>query len=314
MKKLFPIIIGFVFLIACNNPQKKLTYSSNKNDWKHDKLIGKVKTLVQYKANVINPGNGETETPRITFKKEYTKYGMILFQEYYDNFKNLKQKTKNEYNDKGLIIKSTTEFYQPYSRMIQTNRYDTAGNLIFTNIAYNDTLSSSAKFAYNTHKDLVKGTDIQNGDTTVNLFEYRYNKNGKIIWEKKVQNYKSGKDEYLITFKYDKKGNLIEERSKSQLFGEMKWVYKYDNKNKLKESSEYENGQIQNEIYFNNNHNQTLARYYENGKLNREMKFDYKFDKAGNWVIKKAYLKENFLKGKTFKPVYIETRKINYYE
>jgi antitoxin component YwqK of YwqJK toxin-antitoxin module len=79
-------------------------------------------------------------------------------------------------------------------------------------------------------------------------------------------------------------------------------------------SREYQNGQIQKETYFDNHHNQTLVKYYRNGKLNREMKFDYKFDSTGNWTMKKSFLKQYYAQGKEFIPVYVETRKIDYYE
>jgi len=314
MKKWFPILFGFVFLMACNNAQEKLNYNNNQNDWKNDKLIGEVKTLVQYKANVINSKNRITEKSRIEFKKEYTKFGMISFQEYYDNFKELKQDTKNEYNNKGLRVKSITNFYTMHSKMVQTNQYDTDGRLISLSIINDDSLALNARLEYNSHGDLIKETGIQNGDSNKVIFEYKYNNNGKIVLKKQIQNERSEKNEQVFIYKYNKSGNVVEETNKSNIFGEIKLTYEYNSKNKLKKSSEYQNGQIQKETYFDSKHNQTLIKYYENKILNREMKFEYKFDDTGNWIVRKAFLKENFAKDEKFKPVYVETRKIEYYE
>jgi hypothetical protein len=241
MKKHLLILFGIVFLMACSNTHQKTKYNLKQTDWKNDKLIGKVKTLIQYKANVSNLKNGKTEKPRIEFKKEYTKFGMISFQEYYNNFKELKQKTKNEYDKTGLRIKSITTSHQPLSKTVQTNQYDTAGRPISVNIIYNETVHYSADLTYNGHGDLIKQSSDQNGEKTLNEFKYKYNKKGKVIWKEQIQNYKSGETEYLMTFKYDTAGNLIETTNKSDVFGKMKWINKYNSKDKLEKSVEYQN-------------------------------------------------------------------------
>lgn len=314
MKKWFPVLFGLVILMACNNTHQKTKYNLKQNDWRNDKLNGKVKTLIQYKANVINFKNGETEKPRIEFQKEYTKFGMISFQESYDNFKELKQKTKNEYNEKGLRVKSITQFYQPNLKMVQTNKFDTAGRIISSSLVDNDTMALSTRLEYNSHGDIKKSIVIKNGNSDTVIFKYKYDTNGHVLLKKQIQENKSNESEHVIISKYDETGNLTEEINKSETFGEIKWAYKYDSINGLEKNTEYQNGQIQQETYFDKNRNQTLVKYYDNGELNREMRFEYTFDKTGNWNVRKAFFKQNFAKDKKFIPVYVETRKIEYYK
>ena len=61
-------------------------------------------------------------------------------------------------------------------------------------------------------------------------------------------------------------------------------------------------------------YNPINSKEFEDSKLNRELKFDYEFDKNGNWIKKNVSMKEHFNNSKEFVPIYVDTRKISYWK
>ena len=118
----------------------------------------------------------------------------------------------------------------------------------------------------------------------------------------------------LHEFKYDNHGNLLEVNSKSDISGETKIAYEYDNLNRIIKKIEYEYGQISKETQFDKSYNPVNIKYIESSALKKEMKYKYEFDNNGNWVSRTAYLKEYFGESKKFQPMFIESREIEYYE
>jgi len=65
MKRHIIKILSFLFLIGCNSVDYKPKYKDFGNAWEKENLIGKVKSLKQYKANITDIETGETESPII---------------------------------------------------------------------------------------------------------------------------------------------------------------------------------------------------------------------------------------------------------
>jgi hypothetical protein len=311
MKRQIIKILGVLFLIGCNNIDYVPKYKDFENDWERENLIGKVKTLKQLKANVKDFTTGKIDKPTIEFKKEFTKAGKISYQEHFDNLGKLKQFIKNSYDKKGFRIESISENSIMPSKSVEKAVYDTiTKNQISAHIIYNDTLIFDAFFKNDKHGNVIEQNNIQNGDTTSGSFEYKYDNHGRILFKTQIDN---EKNEYTNEFKYNSEGNLIELINKSDFFGEMTSIYEYESKSRIIKITEYKSGQIEKETSFDKFYNKTLILFYVNNELHKEMKYEYKFDKTGNWIMRDVFMKEYFGDRKTI-PIFTETREIEYYK
>jgi len=311
MKKQIIKIFILTLLIGCNSSNYRPKYTDFTNAWERENLVGKVKTLEQYKANVIDFETGKTETPIREFKKEYTSIGNISYQEHFDNFGKLEQYEKNEFDNNGFRNKSISENLLFPTKSVEIAKFDTLiGKQISAQINFNDTIHFKAFFKYDDHGNLIKQTNIQNKDTSLIIFKYKYDNDERIISKKKIE---SGQITITNIFTYDSKGNLIELIGKSEYFGEKKSVNEYDNKSRINKVTHYQAGKIEKEIFFDKYYNQTLIRFYLSNALHKETKYEYEFDKKGNWVQRDVFLKEHF-RNKEFIPIYTETRKIEYFD
>lgn len=311
MKRQIIKILGLLVLIGCNSIDYKPKYKDFTNSWERENLIGKVKRLEQYKANVTDLETGKTDNPVIEFKKEFTETGNISNQEHFDNFGKLEQYVKNTYDKNGFRAESISENSVMPMKSIEKAVFDTTTKKqISAHVIYNDTLIFDAFFKYDKHGNLTEQTNIQSGDTTKVVFEYEYANDGQILFKKQIDN---EKNEYTNEFKYDEKGNLIELINKSEFFGEMKSIYEYDSKNRIKKITEHKSGQIEKETSFDKSYNKTLVRFYVSNGLHKEMKYEYEFDKTGNWIKREVFMKEYFGDKKTI-PIFTETRMIEYFE
>jgi hypothetical protein len=91
MKRQMINTISILLLIGCNNIDYKPKYKDFANSLERENLIGKVKKLEQFKANVTDIETSKTDNPIIEFKKEFTESGNISYKEQFDNFGTLEQ-------------------------------------------------------------------------------------------------------------------------------------------------------------------------------------------------------------------------------
>lgn len=314
MKRQFIKILIIALLFGCNNMDYKPKYNDFANAWERENLTGKVMKLEQYKANVTDFETEKTDNPIVEFRKEFSETGNILYQENFDTFGKLEQCMKNQYDKNGYRTESVFENFVVPVKSIEKANFDTlTGKQLSAQVISNDSIKLEAFFKYDKSKNLVEQTNIQNGDTTSGRFEYKYDSEGRILFRKQINNSKHGINETTNEYKYDAEGNLFELISKSELFGEMKSTYEYNSKNRIKKITEYKSGQIDKETSFDNSYNMTLVRFYKSNALNKEMKYEYEFDKKGNWIERDAFVKEPVGDKKTVL-IYKETRKIEYYE
>jgi hypothetical protein len=312
MKTISILFLGvFLFASCSNNIVREPNLKDNQNDWDRDKLFGNVKNVHQYKATRTDFEQKQVGEAIINIETEYSDFGKIVYQKHFDSFGKLEFFSENQYNDKEHRINSVNENFLRHSKSIDRSKYDSIGNLILADVIYNDTSKYIAMFEYDSLGNLIKQTSIQNNDTTSTIFKYKYNDKGDIYI--KTQFDDSG-NEYVHSFVYNENGEIIESLDISEMFGKMKTIYTYDHKNRIKTIVQYRNKQIEDETYFDKYLNPIALKYYEDAVLQREMKNNYDFDNYGNWIEKKVYLKQHFVKDKKFKLIYIETRKIEYYE
>jgi len=314
MKRLLIEIFVFLLLIGCNDIDYKPKYKDFDNDWERENLLGKVKKLEQYKANVADFETGNTDKPFIVFRKEFIENGNISYQENFDIFGEIEQFIKNIYDKNGFRIESISENFILSMKSIEKAGFDTAtGKKISAHVIYNDTLKVDAILNYDSRGNLIQQTNIQNGDTMSGRIEYQYDGKGRILIKRQIDKGEYGKNETTNEFKYNSQGDLIELISKSDFSGEMKSIYEYDGKNRIQKISEYESEKIEKESLFDKFYNKTLVRFYVNNALQKEMKYKYRFDKKGNWIQKDVFMKEN-PGDKKIVPIYTETRTIEYFK
>jgi len=323
MKKHTILFVLSVLLMGCNHTDNKPKYFDFENAWESENLIGNVKTLEQYKAQVNNPETGEKDLPLIVFKKEFTENGNILIEEYYGDTGQISSVLKIEYDKNGKKIKSTSKsFLFPINSTV-ISEYNAAGNISTASIYQNDTLYEKGSFEYNSEGRLIAETSIRKADTATGTYAYKFDENGKIRWKKQTEIINNSRHENFIGFTYDKHGNLVEILNKA-FYGnspsdkavpeyENKTMYEYDLKNRIRKTLRYESGEIKEEKEFDKYYNQVLVKYYTGGTLNREMKYEYEFDAQGNWIERKTFLKQHTSQDKNWIPVFVETRKIVYY-
>jgi hypothetical protein len=307
-------LLGFLFILSCSNTEYSPKYSNFDNDWERENLIGKVKTIEQFKANVTDSKKKETEKPVIQVKKNFTETGMLSYIEHFDSFGNLEYYIRNEFDSKGYRLKSISENYILNSKSVEENIFDpTIGKLISTNINYSDSTYLKGFFKYDKKGNLIEQLSIENKDTTKNKFEYIFDTSGNIVSRKQIQKTEDSKYEYRNGYKFNQDNNLIELKSSSE-FSETELAYEYDNRNRIKKIAEFNNGELQKESFFDKLNNQTLVKFYNNGSLSKEMKFEYDLDKTGNWIKRLVFINEHSSQRKSWLPIYNETRKFEYYE
>lgn len=315
MKNYLILFLILLILASCGSKiDYRPKYENFKNDLERDNLNGSIKTIELFKASVENLTSGATGEPFIQQKKEYNKIGNILIEYNYDDFGSLVATIQNKYDTDNNKIESITENYSIPSLIIEQNIFDSTGNLISTHVTIDDTIHIETLLYYDSENNIVKVIQIQEGDTASNSFQYKRNEADKVVSKTQIQTIGEKKYEYLNSYKYDNNGNLIELSLKSSEFGSSKEIREFDRDNRLKKATKYQNGQVQTESEYDEYYNQTIYKSYYNGDISKDMKFEYEYDKKGNWIKKDAFVNDLSNKSDEFIKVYTETRKIEYYE
>ena len=308
--------IGLILLTSCNSTGHKPKYNNFKNDLDRENLEGKVRSIEEGK-NIES--DSKTESTK-EFVKEFTESGNLSSMKKYDVFGKPIYSTQNIYNKKGLKIKAFTEDFNMASKSVEEYEYKD-DNLSYAKVFINDTLKYKSYLEYDKSGHLtrqieiqIKETPLKTNDTTLNTLTYSFDKSGNVILKKNLQTTKNKSYNYSNTYKYDNKNNIIETNSDFDIFGTLKVVNTYDSENRIEKSIEYRNKQIEKVILFDKFYDESLISFYRNGTLERELKYEYEFDTKGNWIKRKAYVKNSSKHGDEFKFIYVENRKILYYD
>ena len=314
MKRYLILIISLAFLIGCNNHERAPKHTKYGTNWELDNLFGKVKTLEQFRANIINFETNQTEDPIIKSRKKFTETGLLVYHETFSNFGELEQRLDNEFDSYGNRVKSNSvNFLIPF-KSTETAEYDDEGRLVYASVVFDDTLHAEGTYKYDHLNNIIAHRNIQNGDTTFVFFEYEYNEQDQMIWRKQIEESDEGTYEYITEFRYDNSGNNIELFNATEILGELKIQHEYNAENKLIKTKEFQDGNITKETTFDIYSNPISVKHFSWGEFVRELKHEYSFDKVGNWIEKRTFLNENEGQESGFKLVFIETRKIEYYE
>jgi hypothetical protein len=248
---------------------EKMVFSDGKID---------IKTVYKYdkegnKTEKIMDRNGAF-FKKTVFKNLKTANGLEVEETVYDNDGSILEKSLKEYNLKGIEIKA---------------------------IEYNSDGEEKSAYSY-TYND--EGVEIEsiyrwNDDSGKGSTKWvkEYDNNGKIIC---VKTYSFDKLFNIRKYKYNEDGlilNWITESPNGQKIYERDYVY--DNKKKVQETVEDKEGTKK----YKYNDNLNIVEYEESGNV---YKYDYTYDKKGNWT--------KIIEYRNTIPVLRKERSITYYD
>ena len=319
LKKIHLLTLLSIILFNCQNKTELRTdlepfYSDYTNALQEKNLYGKVKKIEYLKTTFQNTGN---EDKSILKKiEEYTDFGELKRVEYFDNYGELLQTNVIDYNKNQKFIKSVTISKSNKSNIIQTSEYDSIKNTSELTVFVNDTIDHKTTFYYGKNDYQVKRISVKENDTTEINSEQVFNDNNKLVFATEKE---KGNDKSTITIrnKYDNNNNLIESSHKTEwveMLSETEWKDGRISKQSSYTISADLKKQLNNVSEFDILYNIINSIEYKDSKLHRELKFDYEFDKNGNWIKKNVSMKEHFNNSKEFVPIYVDTRKISYWK
>lgn len=316
MNKILLLITTLTLFSSC---KKELDiepkYEGTNTDWEFRGLFGKVKEIRQFKTNFKGSDGTQKEKLILNLNEVFEKFGAFKVSEYFDPFGEPLKTIKYFYDDSNMLIKIITIGQNTHQKSIETILNDTTNKITIRDIIYNDSLNFKFIFEYDTLESINRQTKIQNGDTIISNFEYVYNDTNNLL--KSVESIVGEENGVVNEYNYDDNGNVIEMITGPKHY-KLKTTKEYKN-NILIASEHYTVSQDLKEhlneiIKYDKFHNVINENIFEDGKLNRELKNEYEFDDHGNWIQRKVYLKEHFANSSNFVPIYVETRKIKYWE
>jgi len=311
-KIIYLILIPLLFISCKNNVEVSPKYSNFENDLERKNLFGNVKDYSQYRA-IFKVNNGSTEKAALSIKEMFTKKGALKKTEYFDTFGKLQQSVGNFYNSNDEKTKNISISEMPYHKMVTLIKRDTIHKLIYQNVTYNDTINIMFIHRFEKTDRIVEQLEIKNNDTIIKKYQYNYDKNNNLIKETQIEKDNKSIKEYT----YDKKGNVIKLISGDEWL-KFKTITEYDSKNRIVKKTFYTissdlKEHLDNKTEYDNHFNEINKKIFQDGKLNKELKNKYEFDEKGNWIKKTVFLKEVFANSNKFVPIYVETRKIKYW-
>jgi hypothetical protein len=312
MIKLPHLIVILAIFASCDDP---VDLKPKHWDLEIRGLFGKVMEMQHFRANFKGSGASQIEKPILNLKEEFTEFGSVKLSEYFDTFGEPQQKSEHFYNNSNSLIKSVTTGQNPVEKSIEIISNDSINKVTTRTLTYNDSLNFKIIIEYDASNNINRQIKIQNGDTIISNYDYIYDDSKNLL---KMVELKVGEEEGVIDeYKYDENGNIIERVSASKYY-KFKTIKEYSN-NILTKSRYYTTSpdlkeQLNEIIEFDKYSNATTKKIFEDGKLNKELKNIYRFDGKGNWIEKKVSSKEYFANANKFIPIYVESRKIRYWE
>ena len=319
LQKFNLLILLLIIGLSCQEKQEyptdlKPTYTDFENSWDERNLFGKVKDIEWYKTVFQNSDNeGKSNLNLI---ETFTEFGSLKENSNYGSDGELIQKDIYEYDNQKSHIKTISKNIPAKINYILTVKDDTINKTRTTKVIVNDTFNKQVKIFYDNKDIPSRKIEIEQKDTTNIKFQYNFNDGNKKLAELQIDQ-NTNDTIYSSKNTYDQKGNLILSSYKlygSEYITETEWK-----KGHIKKQTDYTilpdlTKNLNEVIEYDDLFNPINSKIYENSKINRELKYEYEFDDKGNWIKREVSMKENFTGSKKYKPIYVETRKIKYWE
>lgn len=318
MRKIYLLILLTLIGFGCNTESDSKTdlkpiYTNFENAWEERNLYGKVKSLKQYKTNIQS--NGKLEKPILNLSEKYTDFGELKEIENFDNFGEPIQKDTFEYDNAKYHVRTISTNKLADIKYVMIVENDTINNKSIRTVTLNDSLEQKIIVYYDDKDFITKQIAIEKNDTTFANYKYIFDQTDNLIAEIQFEIDENNPIQ-SIHYKYNETGNLIESSNKTEwmeflietewkderIFKQTEYTIPADLKKHLERITEYDR-----------KFNPINLKVYENSELNRELKYEYEFDKYGNWTKRTVSMKEHFINSNQFVPIYIETREIKYW-
>ncbi len=313
MKKLIFILFGFI-LFSCSTKNEPAILDDDvvSLTLKNLLLQGKVKEYTLYKLDCLHYENDKNQSPIIVSKAVFSNFGKLLSSEYYNSHGKLIKTSHCEYNRFKQKIKEVENDLERNIEYVEIIEYD--------NKSKNITISHRNKYnktkfcySYNHYKDVVKIITYNSNDTTISLFNYKYDSTGKVL-EMESQDQNNSELEFLYNQKYYYNSNSKQIILNRAGGGKLTQTFKYKDDKILKSLTNYRNDNLSQEKFFDQYSNPVLIKNYSDQGLKDIVKFEYRYDQQNNWIEKKEYIKDYKKEENKFSLSSIETRMIKYYK
>ena len=318
-KSIFYFLLFAILFPSFSIGQQQNKLTSAKNDLQKLNLRGKVKSVketlysavfssgVIQKGDIINPDELMTYYTVLHVPAERgIEYGGIGCL----RDKLMEQNSYITFNEKGKLIDHT--LYLPDNTILIhcSYKYDDKNNLISSKFDFyerNRVYETIYTYKYDIKNNLIElNSELEPGKYF--KISYKNDGNGNMVEKKGELPDANSNYNYIWSFKYDNKNNIIEATGKE------KNTYKYDDGGNMNEELiQYKRGKVVNTIKCNEMGDvlnaKTLVWKVENSieRLEAEinMTFKYEYDKNKNWLKKIVY--------KDDKPQKVIEREIVYY-
>ncbi|MCL3782576.1 YnfC family lipoprotein [Prolixibacteraceae bacterium JC049] len=304
MKNSILILAIVLLLVSCQKQEYSPKYFDFENAWQRFQLVGKVKELKAYELKETRKGQRKVINQSIT----YTDKGHIKSLTQYNANADIVSTINNDFNEKGLMERQIIENKLEGKTSEAINSYNSNDKLSETIIKTDK--EQKLTFEYNAQGDILKRTELGR-DTTIRSYKYKYDSENRII--KRELHITPSEIVLKSTIKYNDKGNRVETISDSFFGGQHKWEYQYDNNNRLIVASEYKENKKEKQTEFDKAFNPVKVQYFRNGKEARTVKYNYKFDRTGNWIKRETWVSDNGDKSGEFVQSKTEVRDIKYF-
>ena len=245
-----------LLLISCNNQNSE----NLESDLVSENLKGKVKSYTEatYYAREEFGEIIKSKYPKIDeyFKKEFNKYGNIIYKTYYNRSGEEIKKTVNEYDEnQNLIYRYDINTNKNKTTPIEKIKYDEDQNLI-----------ERVKF-FKSGKIWFK-----------NLNEY--DENGNVVIESKFDSDDNLKKKRIYTYKDKRKIYYINYDKNGDPTSKTEYIYDEKGIKILETTKWYSDGDISKDFFDEDGNKIRYIGYYSNGSIRKKMEFEY--DKDGN--------------------------------
>ena len=196
------------------------------------------------------------------YEFDYNSDGLVEESRHFLN-NTLRSTTRNKYNSKKwLVYRKTTYLFKDGSGGVKEEKYDEKHNMILDCSTDSDGKKTGTVWKY----------EYDDKGRVISCIEYTL-KNGKKVWNDSV------------TYKYDKRGNVIEQvvKEKNDIYKEMKYVSAYNKKDVLVKRKVYVDGILGTEYVWDNDGKELSEyTYRKSGELWYYSVSEY--DEKGNLI------------------------------
>lgn len=290
-------------------------HDNYQSGWETDNLKGKIKTLKQYKAYLVDFKTGSTDEPFLDFVKTYNTFGNTIHEEYYDSFGELKQSFEGNYSADGTNSKTVWKTLDMNSNTVTVENFDTTtGRIISNEYIIDDSIKEGFLYVYDESGNFKELQPLYEDASKHYFFEYEYGENNRILSEVQfTMNYGQVDTLSAYSLQYDSLGNKTERSNKSfvDYIKNSRVMFEYDTKKRLTRHRHFEDDTLTGIIEYDTLGNELVQKEYQDGTFTSLTRIIYDYDKQGNWIKQQVFLKE---KDSEEIELFVKTREIEYFK